>query len=61
MEVIQQVYSSGEHIFWHNLVGRHAVLDVGEVLGYGSGTITFKEREQGHPQMYAVHNYSDQL
>ena len=49
----------GNHIYFSNMRGREAGLDVDDVNSYGPETITIDRKLDGMRYVYAVHNFTD--
>lgn len=49
----------GNHVYFSNMRGRDALLDVDDTTSYGPETITIERKHDGSRYVYAVHNFSD--
>ncbi|MES2300420.1 MAG: tetratricopeptide repeat protein [Pseudomonadota bacterium] len=49
----------GNHIYFSQMHGADALLDVDNTTGYGPETITINRKHAGERYVYAVHDYSD--
>ena len=50
---------TNNHIYFSNMKGRDAMLDVDDTTSYGPETITIARRHENERYVYAIHNYSD--
>lgn len=49
----------GNHIYFSNMKGADALLDVDDTTSYGPETITLQRKHDGEKYVYAVHDYSN--
>jgi hypothetical protein len=49
----------GNHVYFTQMTGTDALLDVDDTTSYGPETITVSRKHDGERYVYAVHNYSD--
>ncbi len=49
----------GNHIYFSNMKGTDALLDVDDTTSFGPETITINRKHDGERYVYAVHDYSD--
>ncbi len=49
----------GNHIYFSNMTGVDALLDVDDTTSYGPETITLQRKHDGEKYVYAVHDYSN--
>ncbi len=47
------------HVFFSNMHGTDALLDVDDTTSFGPETITVERKHEGERYVYAVHNYSE--
>ncbi len=47
------------HIYFSNMTGTDALLDVDDTTSFGPETITLERKRDGERYVYAVHNFSD--
>lgn len=47
------------HVYFTNMTGRDALLDVDDTTSFGPETITINSKHDGERYVYSVHNYSE--
>jgi uncharacterized protein YfaP (DUF2135 family) len=59
LDLDSHIVYPNNHVYFSNLHGTDALLDVDDTTSYGPETITVERKHEGERYVYAVHNFSE--